>query len=141
MLRFDIDLRSCFIFVLNNNNLKNYTLKYISCLLLLTVTLGSFADQPDSLFYYRGIVKSLQGNYPVAFAHIINLQQRKGIVADTSGYFEIWVSEKDTLNISAIGFEYKEYPVKYKGDILDTIILKNRTYLQELINLSTPFHF
>lgn len=87
------------------------------------------AQNYDSLFYYRGQILSNEGKRPVAFAHVININQKSGVNADTSGYFEIWVMPGDVLNISAIGYDYLDHIVlseNYDKDVL--IYLKHRIY-------------
>lgn len=102
------------------------TLKKYSLFLLINLSIFSlFAQEGDSLYYFSGRVISKEGKYPVALAHIINIDQQWGVVADTLGYFEIWVKTGDILNISAIGFDYLEYGVN--GIIKDSLV---RIYLQ-----------
>lgn len=104
----------------------------IKIFILLTIigsvhSKNSFAKK-DSLFIYRGQVLSENSDFPVAMAHVINYQRKRGVVADTSGYFEIWVRMGDTLNVSAIGFEYLEHPVLTNKDTSIEIFLKGRSY-------------
>jgi hypothetical protein len=106
------------------------TLKKYSLFLLINLSIFSlFAQESDSLYYFSGQVISKGGKYPVALAHIINVDQQWGVVADTLGYFEIWAKPGDTLNISAIGFDYLEYGVNdIKKDSLIRIFLQSRYY-------------
>ena len=102
------------------------TLKKYSLFLLINLSIFSlFAQESDSLYYFSGRVISKEGKYPVALAHVINIDQRWGVVADTLGYFEIWTKPGDTLNITAIGFNYLEYGVN--GIIKDSLV---QIYLQ-----------
>lgn len=88
-----------------------------------------FGQDNDSLFYFTGQVLSKDGKYPVAMAHVINVDKKWGVVADTLGYFNIWVKPLDTLNISAIGFDYFEYGIsEIIKDSLVKIALQNRYY-------------
>lgn len=108
--------------------------KYIFALLMLFVIqiLGFtklYAQNTDSSYYFYGKVLSLEERYPVAFAHVININARKGVVSDSSGNFETWVNPSDTLNISAIGFEHTEYIVpKTNPEKVVEIILVNKSY-------------
>ncbi|MCK5029695.1 MAG: hypothetical protein KAR57_08670 [Bacteroidales bacterium] len=106
------------------------TLKTYSLFLLINLSMFSlFAQESDSLYYFSGQVISIEGKYPVALAHVINIDKRWGVVADTLGYFEIWVNPGDTLNITAIGFDYLEYGVD--GIIKDSLVhihLQSRYY-------------
>ncbi len=104
---------------------KKYVIITILCLSMLSV----YAQKVDSLYYFSGQVVSKQGNYPVALAHVINVTQRWGVVADTLGYFNIWVKPDDTLNLSAIGFNYNEYNISgFLKDTLVKIKLEGRYY-------------
>jgi hypothetical protein len=103
--------------------------RYISFLVICVLILPTFGQETDSLFYLRGRVISNIGEYPVALAHVINVNQKRGVFADTLGRFEIWVKPGDKLNISAIGFEYSEYAIN--GIIKDsviTVLLRARSY-------------
>lgn len=106
------------------------TLKKYSLLALINLSIiPLFGQDIDSLFYLRGQVISKDGKYPVAMAHVINVDKKWGVVADTSGYFNIWVKTSDTLNISAIGFDYLQYGIP--GIIKDSLVkiyLQNRYY-------------
>lgn len=101
-------------------------------LLALVISLSIFslkAQVSDSLYYFSGQIVNESVGYPIALAHIIDIQQQKGVVADTMGYFGIWVKPGDTLNISAIGFDYYEYRVD--GFIKDSTVrigLQSRYY-------------
>ncbi len=96
----------------------------IGCLAFYKVN----AENSDSLFIYKGQIISELNKVPIAMAHVINIQRQRGIVADTIGYFEIWVRMGDTLNISAIGFQYYEHMVQTLKDTIIKIYLKNRSY-------------
>lgn len=103
---------------------KYFLLAFIS---LSALTL--FGQEKDSLFYFRGQVISKEGKHPVAMAHVINVDKKWGVVADTLGYFNIWVKPSDSLNVSAIGFEYLQYGVTgIINDSLVKIYLQNRSY-------------
>ncbi len=106
------------------------TLKKYSLFLLINLSTFSLcAQESDSLYYFSGQVISIEGEYPVALAHVINIDQRWGVVADTLGYFEIWVKPGNILNISAIGFDYLEYGINgTKKDSLIRIYLQSRYY-------------
>jgi len=87
------------------------------------------AQEEDTLYLFSGQVVSKQMSYPVAFAHVINVTQKWGVVADTLGYFDIWVRSGDSLNFSAIGFEYLDYQVNgFLSDTLAIIKLVGRAY-------------
>jgi len=88
-----------------------------------------FTQDNDSLLYFSGNIVSTEGEYPVALAHIINLDRHWMVKADTTGFFKIWVRQGDTLHISAIGFEYLEYIIDNVNiDSTVQISLKNRSY-------------
>ena len=101
----------------------------ILVIILFAVVFSSYGQKRDSLYQLSGQIRSMQGDYPVALAHVINKTQQWGVVADTLGYFEIWVKDGDSLNISAIGFDFTEYKVRgFLRDSLVKIKLVSRYY-------------
>ncbi|MFO7830131.1 MAG: carboxypeptidase-like regulatory domain-containing protein [Bacteroidales bacterium] len=98
-------------------------------LILIIASAGLYAQNADSSYYFYGKVLSLEKQYPVAFAHVINVSTSRGVVSDSSGNFETWVNPADTLNISAIGFEHTEYIApKTNPEKVIEIILVNKSY-------------
>jgi len=72
-----------------------------------------------------GQIIDQQLKFPVAFATIQLEQQESGVVADENGYFRIPASlkkTKETLRISAIGFESKS--LQLLKQIPSTLYLK-----------------
>ena len=115
--------------------MKKY--KYI-CIVSILMILSMYtlnAQDYDSLFYYSGQIISKEWERPVALAHIININRRIGVVADTLGYFEIRVMPGDTLNISAIGFNYLDYLVLAENND-NKIYLQHRTYEIPAVSIS-----
>lgn len=111
------------------NQLRDVNKKLIIYFIVISSSfIKTFAQDTDSLILYRGQVISEQRGYPIALAHVISLQRKRGVIADTTGQFEIWTTENDTLNISAIGFSFLEHPVNYKKDTFVEIKLKHRSY-------------
>lgn len=99
------------------------------CVIIVITTYNIKAQNPDSLLYYQGQIISKSGEYPIAFAHIINYTQKWGVTADTTGHFEIWGYHGDTLNVSAIGFHYHNKEVLDSSNDDEIIIkLENRAY-------------
>ena len=106
------------------------TLKFIFLIILanLIINQGIAQESSDSLqlFYGRLITED---NKPVALAHVINVNMKIGVASDTLGYFKIWVYPGNTLNLSAIGFEFLEYTLSGRiPDTLTSIILHRRFY-------------
>lgn len=97
-------------------------------LLLIGIVHSTFAQQSDSLYLMSGQVVKQDRVSPVSFAHVINVDQKWGVVSDTLGVFNIWVVSGDTLNISALGYHYKEFNVQNYMDTLVKIPLENRIY-------------
>ena len=109
--------------------IPNLCKKLLSSVLFCIIISAGYGQKVDSLYYLSGRVISKQGNYPVALAHIINTTQQWGVVADTLGYFGIWVKPDDSLNVSAIGFDFNEYKVRgFVKDSLVSIKLQSRYY-------------
>lgn len=94
--------------------------KYILVLLINLLWFSIQAQEKDSLYYFSGQVLSENGDIPISFAHVINTDRHWGVSADTLGFFNIWAKPGDTLNISAIGFDYLQYGVN--GIIIDSLI-------------------
>src|SRR6056297_203465 len=109
---------------------RNFIFAYTTfTLMLILVVPKLYAQNSDSSYYFYGKVLSLEKRYPVAFAHVININAGKGVVTDSLGNFETWVNPNDVLNISAIGFEHREYKVPVQNpDSVVEIILVNKTY-------------
>jgi len=106
-------------------------------LLLLLAYVQGHGQTSDSSYYLYGKVLSLEKRYPVAFAHVINVNVQKGVVTDSLGNFETWVNPNDVLNISAIGFEHREYKVPVQNpDSVVEIILVNKTYAIPEVSIS-----
>lgn len=108
-------------------------MKTLTYIILLLLTLNHIqkaeAHEGDSLQYFHGYILSYPENNPVAFAHIINYTRKWGVVSDTTGYFGIWGKAGDTLNISAIGFQYLDrFCLSKNHDSLLTIHLQHRAY-------------
>ena len=116
-------------FRINQLILKN-TAYIISYFILIAYPISNLhAQNSDSLLYFQGQVISKSGEYPIAFAHIINYTQKWGVTADTTGHFEIWGYPGDTLNVSAIGFHYHNNEVLDISSDNEIIIeLENRAY-------------
>jgi len=98
-------------------------------ILFLIFISPSYGQENDSLYYFSGQIIRKGNNYPIALAHIINIDRHRGVVADTLGYFNIWIRPGDTLNISALGFDYFDYGINgFIKDSLVTIELQARSY-------------
>ena len=104
--------------------------KSLSIVLILVSSFFGLAQKNNGLVYLSGKISSSEGNYLVALAHVVNLNQHWMVKADTTGHFQIWASKGDTLHFSAIGFEYLEYAVsKITVDSIVQISLRNKTYV------------
>lgn len=103
--------------------------KSLIVIIIFIASFSGFTQNNDSLLYFSGEITSTEGNYPVALAHIININQHWMVKADTTGHFSIWAKQGDTLHISAIGFEYLEYNVSNINiDSTVQISLQNKSY-------------
>jgi hypothetical protein len=61
--------------------------KTILSISIFILTYSGFSQDEDSLIYFSGKIESTEGNYPVALAHVINLNQHWMVKADTTGFF------------------------------------------------------
>lgn len=112
---------------------KNYIVnisepKIYVTILLISVLHVAYGQQSDSLYLMSGQVVGQDNVSPVSFAHIVNVDQKWGVVSDTLGFFNIWAVSGDTLNVSAIGYHYKEFKVEDFSDTLVKIPVENRIY-------------
>ena len=86
------------------------------------------------LFYGQVVSEDFK---PVALAHIINIETKRGVASDTLGYFKIWVKANDILNVSAIGFDYYEYGVpELVPENLVLIPLRRKFYIIPEVSIS-----
>jgi hypothetical protein len=102
---------------------------FLLILMMVSLAQSIQAQEKDSLYYFSGQVLSENGDIPISFAHVINTDRHWGAGADTLGHFSIWVKPGDTLNVSALGFDYLQYGVN--GIYIDSIIeihLQGRYY-------------
>ncbi|MDA3952930.1 MAG: hypothetical protein PF485_04735 [Bacteroidales bacterium] len=109
--------------------MRDNTKKYGLIILINFAGLFLQAQEQDSLYYFSGQVVSENSDIPIPFVHIINKEKHWGVGADTLGFFNIWVKPGDTLNISALGFEYLQYGVN--EIVLDSLVeihLQTRFY-------------
>lgn len=97
-------------------------------ILLIGVLHSTYAQQPDSLYLMSGQIVRQDGVSSVSFAHVINVDKQWGVVSDSLGFFNIWVMSGDKLNVSALGYHYKEFEVNSFLDTLVKIPLENRIY-------------
>ncbi len=57
------------------------------------------------IMFLTGTVRSIETNRPIAFAHVIDINNRSVTVTDTMGVFGLTILKGDTLRISSIGFD------------------------------------
>ncbi|MFN8258701.1 MAG: carboxypeptidase-like regulatory domain-containing protein [Bacteroidales bacterium] len=77
-------------------------------------------------------------NKPLAFANIINKLRGHTAVSDSGGNFQISVVYKDSLRISAIGFQTKHLFIKdklQKDTVLHVIVMSKKTYDLATVNI------
>jgi len=91
--------------------LHQFTFKNIFWVVITLLVVSQVrAQESESLAIFYGQVVT-DDNKPIALAHIININTKRGIVSDTLGFFKMNINPNDILNISAIGFEYFEYQI------------------------------
>ena len=94
---------------------KYIDLKRVFVLFAVLTILGSkntlraqvFIPLPDSLRIVNFRVTDYFTREPVGLAHVLNITQKKGCIADLLGYFSIPFSVGDSLSITAIGYHTK----------------------------------
>ncbi len=83
-------------------------LKYIHiAIILILLSKQGYSQNKDykKIVTLKGKIESLETLKAVAFAHIIDINNRSVTVSDTLGIFSLTVLKGDTLRISSIGFE------------------------------------
>lgn len=66
------------------------------------------AQQPDQKKHFiqvSGFVLESETLRPIPFAHVLIPSTRLGVISDASGFYNILIEAKDSLEFSAIGFE------------------------------------
>ena len=83
-------------------------------------------------FYVRlaGRVLARVDGHPIAFATVYNRGSKKGVRTDSSGFFTIVLSNKDTLEIRHVGFRTLFYmkPPGRNGNYYEDIVLSESTF-------------
>lgn len=97
--------------------------------LLLLISAGFAKAQDTTFIFYGRIVEEMNLN-PVPFAHVINSNLVEGAVCDSLGYFKMRGRLNDTLSISAIGYESKNFVINKNSlhRYSEYIYLKKRLY-------------
>ena len=93
--------------------------------------------QKARFLYSCSVIDSLSGK-PLAFCHIYNETQRRGMIADTNGWFSTRVSAGDTLVFIALGYLGETYRVEAKDTIHQQLRLRPRTYEIEPVTIGIP---
>jgi hypothetical protein len=71
---------------------------------------GICQKDADTLVYINFQLLDVTNGKPVSLGHVVNTNQRKGVVADMLGYFKMPIQVGDTLIITAIGFHEMVIP-------------------------------
>lgn len=88
-------------------------LKFILILFLSANAFHSNAQSflQDSTLSISGLIYSSKTNEAIPNATVTIKRSRKGVICDSTGVFHLQIQERDTLVISALGYELKEWPV------------------------------
>jgi hypothetical protein len=85
------------------------TLSFLACLLTVFMVWGQSPsstgqEQVRRVVQFSGLVLTADSLIPVPFTNIWIQNSRRGTISDFHGFFSITLREKDTLQISAVGF-------------------------------------
>ena len=80
-------------------------MKYFIAFLLLFTTTLTFSQETQTSKKVTGTIVSNNTLLPLANVNIINVNKVKGTMTNAKGYFEIDVTQSDTLHITSIGFQ------------------------------------
>lgn len=88
-------------------------LKFIIILFLSAHAFQSNAQSflQDSIVSISGLIYSSKTNEAISNATVTIKRSRKGVICDSTGVFHLQIQDQDTLVISALGYEMKEWPV------------------------------
>ncbi|WP_421917944.1 carboxypeptidase-like regulatory domain-containing protein [Marinifilum sp.] len=117
--------------------------RYILLLLLPFILLSSncFAQSSmlESTISISGLILSEKNKNGIENAIVTIKRTRRGVISDSSGVFHLQIQANDTLVISSMGYEIKEWPVPF---IIDPnfppffqIYLKNHAVLLKEVNV------
>jgi hypothetical protein len=111
----------------------NIQLRIFALLLLMLAPLfvnsQQIADEKGSIIHFQ--LTDASNGRPVPLAHVLNTEQRIGVVADMVGFFSIRFAYGDTLVIMALGYHQMRLPSwgQFSSDSLYyPIRLTPRTY-------------
>ena len=79
-------------------------MKYFVVFFFSILSLSAFAQVTEPI-KVSGIISNDNTNLPLSGVNIININKVKGTTTDPKGYFEIEVTQSDTLHISMLGFQ------------------------------------
>jgi hypothetical protein len=80
-------------------------------LVLLTSNAYSQAFLQDSTISISGMILTEKSKEPIENAIVTIKRSRRGVISDSTGIFHLQIQQKDTLIVSALGYEMKEWPV------------------------------
>jgi hypothetical protein len=115
-------------------------LKYIiHCLLLLCFSSEVVKAQSARPRIFQGRIIDCINRQSVAYADIYNESTRKGIFADSSGFFRMPANIGDTLIIQSMGFHGKVYYIlDLSSNPIDTLELCPQTYDIGVVLIDLP---
>ncbi|MFN3754946.1 carboxypeptidase-like regulatory domain-containing protein [Flavobacterium sp.] len=80
-------------------------MRYFTLFLFFFLSFNAFAQEEPVGQKVSGTIINDNTLLPIPNANIINVNKVKGVVTNTSGYFELEVSVSDTLHISILGYQ------------------------------------
>jgi hypothetical protein len=117
---------------------KSYFLSLIFLLLLFCLQLSA-QDVARVEPLLKGQLIDAEGQTPISFAHITNLQRGLRTISDSSGFFNLPASTGDTLLISSVTYGQHKVAVPPKSEKRFRIELLPNVYeLEEVVIQSLP---
>ena len=80
-------------------------MKYFVVFLFLVASISSVAQTTEIPTKISGTIISDNTGTPLSNVNIININQVTGTTTDNKGYFELAVTQSDTLHITLLGFQ------------------------------------
>ena len=108
-------------------------MKYFVLFLFLVTSISSVAQTTEIPTKISGTIITDNTGSPLAGVNIININQVTGTTTDNKGYFELAVTQSDTLHITLLGFE--SLRVRVTNDWI-----KNKTTTIQLTQKAIPLN-
>jgi hypothetical protein len=95
-------------------------------------------NNDDEVLQLSGYVLASDSLVPIPDVHILNKKSRIGTTSDAKGFFQIPIHRNDTILLSAVGYESREFvldPSSRSSNPLVTVKLISKTYVLKEVDV------